>query len=62
MELYLINNFIFDLNQVKYLKNCPLKILFLIENPISTNLNYEYEACQNIKNLSILDGKSIHYL
>ena len=55
-ELYLRNNMITDLNEIKYLMDCDnLKILWLSENPICDNPNYRNIVISALPQLVKLD-------
>lgn len=55
-ELYLRNNFISDIDEVKHLTTCPnLKILWLSENPIAKSRNYRANILKTLPNLTKLD-------
>ena len=59
-ELYLRNNMISDLNEIKYLIGCEnLSILWLSENPICKNKNYRYVVVGILPQLEKLDDVAI---
>ena len=59
-ELYLRKNQIADINEIEELKSCPnLKILTLIENPITEIPNYRQTIIESLPQLTKLDDIAI---
>jgi cilla- and flagella-associated protein len=58
-ELYLRKNSIENLSDIRYLSNLPLKVIWLVDNPICNHANYRLYIIKVLPNLVKLDNTAV---
>ena len=58
-ELYLRKNAIENLSDIRYLANLPLKVIWLVDNPICSHPNYRQYIIKVLPNLVKLDNTEV---
>ena len=58
-ELYLRKNSIENLSDIRYLANLPLKVIWLVDNPICNHPNYRQYIIKVLPNLVKLDNTEV---